>query len=689
MSHLPSKTKYLVLGRGISGQAAARLLDHLKRPYDLWDAKNNGDRSPSEKCQKSSLCEEHVGDLPDDLSAYTEAVVSPGLPVDHPVLHQLRAAGVACISEIEFGWRHRPEGTRVIAITGSMGKSTLVKAAADILNQAGISAVPGGNYGTAASELALLARQNPQEAPEVWVLECSSFQLETVQDFHPEAALLIGLQPNHLDRHGNMHAYAAAKARIFENIASNPETNNAWVSLEAWRHLPKEIRSKTKIYAENTVATWPATQWQEFLKPCHSMADSVSTKKGAQKGTESFLPDLIQEATSKIEAIFEPHASEQVRLAKKMGTGHFYPKGSYQKGSDTFSESIPKKGTESFPQKGSDTFIDEALPPKGSDTFYVGSNEASMENSIEKGTESFLPPDEALPQTAQTPKGSDTFYAAKKGSDTFNVENGTEKGTESFPPLDEIPPQAQEGSDTFIPKKGTESFLPLDEALQQKGSDTFIGQTAEQTTEQSHEDAEWQLELHKTHFDNTLLGYNMCGLAALLARFGISVQAIRAGLESFSPLPHRLQSVASHLGAHWINDSKATSAEAMLGSISMVETSGMTGKLHLIVGGRTKEKNVESWKDFLANSRWSVYFIGELSSLVQEKGMTMADANARHCSTVSNAVAQCAKQVKSGDIVLFSPGCASFDQFENYEERGLCFIDCVNSLTTNIGDSTC
>jgi len=426
MSHLPSKTKYLVLGRGISGQAAARLLDHLKRPYDLWDAKNNGDRSRSEKCQKSSLCEEHVGGLPDDLSAFTEAIVSPGIPIDHPVLKQLRVAGIPCISEIEFGWRHRPEGTRVIAITGSMGKSTLVKAAADILNQAGISAVPGGNYGTAASELALLARQNPQGAPEVWVLECSSFQLETIQDFHPEAALLIGLQPNHLDRHGNMQAYAAAKARIFENMASSPGKNNAWVSLEAWRHLPKEIRSKTKIYAENTVATWPATQWQEFLKPCHSMADSVSSKKGAQKGTESFLPDLIQEVTSKIEAIFEPHSSKQVRLAKKTGTGHFY-----QKGSDTFSESIPKKGTESFPQKGSqkgsdtlqkgsDTFIDEALPPKGSDTFIDG--EQSHEDTA--------------------PKGSDTFYAAQKGSDTF---------------ID----------DEALPQKGSDTLI--DEALPQRG----------------------------------------------------------------------------------------------------------------------------------------------------------------------------------------------------------------------------
>ncbi|MCB1101465.1 MAG: UDP-N-acetylmuramoyl-L-alanine--D-glutamate ligase [Kiritimatiellae bacterium] len=199
--------KRWVLGGGASGLAAARLLVRERASVTVLD-----------RGTPASLDPWH--DLPVDLQWRATnlpveqpdlVLVSPGIPADSPWLLDLHARGVPCIAELELGWHYRTG--RCVAVTGSSGKSTMVKWMAEAWNHAGVSAVPCGNYGIPLSDVALLA-----SPPEVMVAEVSSFQLETVQQFTPDAGVLLNLHPNHLDRHQSLERYAAAKLRLFAGM---------------------------------------------------------------------------------------------------------------------------------------------------------------------------------------------------------------------------------------------------------------------------------------------------------------------------------------------------------------------------------------------------------------------------------------------------------------------------------------
>ncbi len=137
-------------------------------------------------------------------------VVSPGVPTDAPSLVQARALGAHVIGEIELAARFFPG--RIVAITGSNGKTTTTTLAGEIVAAGGHRTAVGGNIGTPAISLVEGAT-----ADTIGVLEVSSFQLETIQMFRPQIAVVLNVTPDHLDRHRTFTAYADAKARIFEN----------------------------------------------------------------------------------------------------------------------------------------------------------------------------------------------------------------------------------------------------------------------------------------------------------------------------------------------------------------------------------------------------------------------------------------------------------------------------------------
>lgn len=206
-----TQARVLVLGLGASGQAAVRLARHQGIGCAVAD----------EYCPDERLDQLFGNERPERIEAVTSlrtgdfdlAVVSPGLPAEHPWLTHLRGIGTPLIPEFEWGLRAMP-GVRVVAVTGTNGKSSLVKWLADALTTAGHPSLPAGNYGIPPSEIAVRP-----EWPSFLVLEVSSFQLELADSFCPEAAILLNFTPNHLDRHPNLEAYAAAKARLFRHMA--------------------------------------------------------------------------------------------------------------------------------------------------------------------------------------------------------------------------------------------------------------------------------------------------------------------------------------------------------------------------------------------------------------------------------------------------------------------------------------
>ncbi len=137
-------------------------------------------------------------------------VVSPGVPSDQPQLQHARSLGIPVIGEVELAYRFL-QG-KVLAITGSNGKTTTTTLAGEILSKSGKKTLVGGNIGTPVISLA-----GKSTADTYVVLEISSFQLESIEQFRPWIAAILNITPDHLDRHHTFDAYVNAKLRIFEN----------------------------------------------------------------------------------------------------------------------------------------------------------------------------------------------------------------------------------------------------------------------------------------------------------------------------------------------------------------------------------------------------------------------------------------------------------------------------------------
>ena len=159
-----------------------------------------------------------------DWSGFAALVLSPGAPLTHPKPHwtvdRARDAGVPVIGDVELFARALealPQGRRpkVVAITGTNGKSTTTALIGWVLQQAGLTVYVGGNIG-----IGVLALPEPTPGA-VYVIEVSSYQLDLTTRFAPDVAILTNVSPDHLDRHGGMEGYVAAKRRIFQ--AQGPE----------------------------------------------------------------------------------------------------------------------------------------------------------------------------------------------------------------------------------------------------------------------------------------------------------------------------------------------------------------------------------------------------------------------------------------------------------------------------------
>lgn len=196
----------LVIGAAKSGVAAANFLAARGERVVLNDASSE----PSLPYALDERVERAFGrDDESLLDEVSEIVVSPGVPLDVPLLKAAAARSVRVVGEIELASRYLRGN--VIAITGSNGKSTTTALIGEILRVAGRQPIVAGNIGEP-----LIASLDP-DASRTYVLELSSFQLETVDTFRANIALLLNITPDHMDRYATFDDYAAAKYRIFRN----------------------------------------------------------------------------------------------------------------------------------------------------------------------------------------------------------------------------------------------------------------------------------------------------------------------------------------------------------------------------------------------------------------------------------------------------------------------------------------
>ncbi|MDE3186305.1 MAG: UDP-N-acetylmuramoyl-L-alanine--D-glutamate ligase [Acidobacteriota bacterium] len=180
-------------------------------------------------------------------------VVSPGVPLDTPELVQVRGFGLPVIGELELAARFLKG--KCVAITGSNGKTTTTALLGEILQEAGLPTLVGGNIGVPV--VALIDESIDQS----WsVLEVSSFQLETTEQFHPNIAVILNITPDHLDRHGTFENYARAKERIF---AAQNETDQVVLNADNVRAAAAAAHSKAMVYWFSLEHPVPQGTWVE------------------------------------------------------------------------------------------------------------------------------------------------------------------------------------------------------------------------------------------------------------------------------------------------------------------------------------------------------------------------------------------------------------------------------------------
>ncbi len=211
--------RVVVVGAARSGVAAAELLVRRGASVILTDVRTQID--DEERLRAAGVQLELGGHRAQTLTNADLIVLSPGVPPRQPVLDAARRAGVPVMGELELASRWLRG--RVIAITGTKGKSTTTTLTGRMLEAGGHRVLVGGNIGHALS-----AQVEESTDDTIHVVEASSFQLETIETFRPWIAVLLNFSPDHLDRHADVEEYAAAKARVFTN-----QTADDWAVLNA------------------------------------------------------------------------------------------------------------------------------------------------------------------------------------------------------------------------------------------------------------------------------------------------------------------------------------------------------------------------------------------------------------------------------------------------------------------------
>jgi UDP-N-acetylmuramoylalanine--D-glutamate ligase len=393
--------RVLVVGLGKSGVASALFLKAHGARVTVSDTKSGDElRNEIPVLLDHGITVETGGHGDRTFRGQDLIVVSPGVPVDAPLLVQARALGESVIGEIELAAQFLPGP--IVAITGSNGKTTTTTLAGEIMTASGLPALVGGNIGTPAISLA--ERAKPET---VIVLEISSFQLETIQTFRPKIAVVLNVTPDHLDRHRTFEVYAAAKERIFENQqpsdfavlnADDPACVAMAVRIKAqvfWFSRQKEVQQGAWVrdgsivfrdaLSESETPQKEILQVSEIpLKGAHNLENVLAAVcAGALMGC---APEKIRQAVREFKAV--EHRLEFVATIRGVD---------YYNDSKATNVDATIKALESFPanihlilggkDKGSDySVLNDLLRQRVKRVYTIGAAAAKIESQI-KGTE--------------------------------------------------------------------------------------------------------------------------------------------------------------------------------------------------------------------------------------------------------------------------------------------------------------
>ncbi len=313
-------TMTLIAGCGVSGRAAARLAARLDILFALLDEQDNDSlRSFADSLPKPPEAVYFGFRAQDDLPRFERTVLSPGFREGNPVRAKLAEVSGRLVSELEFalGSCGRP----FVGITGTNGKTTTTELTAELFRAAGVRACACGNNGYAMSDAAIDCLDGKLDLP---IVEISSFQLEIMPVPHPAAAAVLNLASDHIDRHGSMEAYAAAKFKLLGNPAAVCVVNS--LIFDRFRpagpgqklytfsaHLPADFTVREGSLTFRGRAVVPVENLA--LKGVHNLENALAALAllAAVQGEDAVFAPAVTDALAKFES--GPHRLERFLTA--------------------------------------------------------------------------------------------------------------------------------------------------------------------------------------------------------------------------------------------------------------------------------------------------------------------------------------------------------------------------------------
>lgn len=222
----------VVIGLGKTGRSCVRHLLKQGLPVVVYDTQVSPPNLDAFKKEYPDV-PVYLVDLPDVvMAAASQFIISPGVPLDVPVIRKAQAAGIACVGDIELF--AQAAKAPIVAITGTNGKTTTTTLVGELLSHAGCQVLVGGNIGEPVLNLL------DQSIPDYYVLELSSFQLEMTFSLKAKIAVLLNLSADHMDRYPSIEAYCQAKQRIFsecQHAVANADEPFSWQGA----NLPRQV----------------------------------------------------------------------------------------------------------------------------------------------------------------------------------------------------------------------------------------------------------------------------------------------------------------------------------------------------------------------------------------------------------------------------------------------------------------
>ncbi|MCX8102908.1 MAG: UDP-N-acetylmuramoyl-L-alanine--D-glutamate ligase [Candidatus Bipolaricaulota bacterium] len=285
-----------ILGAGRSGLAAARVLRDLGAHVFVSDQAALSPPARQELLRLDIPFEEH-GHTERAVASAHLVILSPGVSLAAPIVQRARSSGIPIWGELELAYRLCPS-EKIIAVTGTNGKSTTTKLIEEMLHTASQSVLSAGNIGTP-----FIARLSEITPDTIVVLEVSSFQLESIERFRPAVAVFLNIAPNHLDRHGDLSSYLRAKCRIFEN-----QTERDLLIVPRDLQLPVPPRSRVFYYDDLL------PELEHVKAPRHLKEDAAA----AWAACRAFAPTLPPPAEEILLRVQLPHRQEFIAEIKNV-----------------------------------------------------------------------------------------------------------------------------------------------------------------------------------------------------------------------------------------------------------------------------------------------------------------------------------------------------------------------------------